>query len=157
MKIKLISIANKMPTWLDAGFYDYAKRLPHTCQLELIEIRSKTRTKHADIKRIMQQEAKIMLEKVAPQDYCIALEARGHVYSTEQLAKNLASWQQQGQNMALLIGGPEGLHTDCLARAQQSWSLSQLTFAHPLVRLIVAEQLYRAWSINQGHPYHNGS
>lgn len=154
MKIKLIAIGHKMPNWVETGFAEYQKRLPQDCSLELTEIPALKRPKNADIERIMAQEAKAMLSKITTQDHCIALDKEGKIWNTEQLAEQLQNWQHSGNNIAILIGGPEGLHASCLERAKQQWSLSKLTFPHPLVRVILAEQLYRAWSVTCGHPYH---
>ena len=94
-------------------------------------------------------------QKTLPEgDRVIALDVRGSAWSTEQLAEELSDWQMAGTNVSLLIGGPDGLSRDCLQRARQRWSLSALTLPHPLVRVVLAEQLYRAWTITAGHPYH---
>lgn len=95
-----------------------------------------------------------MLAAIDNSDYVVALDVTGKAWSTEQLSDQVSQWQMLGSNMALLVGGPDGLSDDCLARAQQRWSLSKLTFPHPLVRVVVAEQLYRAWTLLNNHPYH---
>ena len=112
------------------------------------------RSKGADLKKAIQTESKGMLEAVSERDWVIALEVKGKVWSTENLADQVKEWQMRGDNVALLIGGPDGLSEACRARADQQWSLSALTLPHPLVRILLAEQLYRAYSINQNHPYH---
>lgn len=154
MRIRLLTISHKSPSWLNTGYQEYAKRLPASCALELVEITAEKRLKHADLKRIQEQEEKKLLELIKPQHEVIALDVKGESWTSEQLAQNLANWQQSGRNIDLLIGGPEGLSPFCLAKANRRWSLSPLTFPHLLVRLIVAEQLYRAWSILTHHPYH---
>ncbi len=154
MKIRLLTITHKSPAWIQAGYEEYAKRLPPTCALELIEIPAEKRTANADMKRIIEREAEKMLAAIKPNHHVIALDVKGKLWSTQQLSAQLAHWQQDGRNRDILIGGPDGLSPHCLQKAEHTWSLSPLTFPHILVRLIVAEQIYRAWSILQQHPYH---
>lgn len=112
------------------------------------------RTKAADTGRLIQQEGERMLGALPKGARVVALDVRGRPWSTQQLAGQLEAWMAGGRDVALLVGGPDGLAPECLERAEQTWSLSPLTLPHPLVRVVVAEQLYRAWSITQGHPYH---
>jgi 23S rRNA (pseudouridine1915-N3)-methyltransferase len=154
MKIKLVSVASKMPKWVEAGYQEFAKRLPKECALELIEIPLSKRGKNADINRLMIKERDLILAKIQPQDHVCALEVNGKAHSTTELASRLDAWQNMGKNVVLLVGGPEGLHRDCRERADELWSLSNLTLPHPIVRIVLAETLYRAWSVNAGHPYH---
>jgi len=154
MKIRLLTITHKSPAWIQEGYEDYAKRLPPSCALELIEIPAEKRTANADLKRIMEREGEKMLAAIKPQHHVIALDKGGKSWTSEQLSSQLSVWLQSGENIDLLVGGPEGISPACLARARETWSLSALTFPHLLVRLIVAEQVYRAWSILQNSPYH---
>ncbi|HVE43967.1 MAG TPA: 23S rRNA (pseudouridine(1915)-N(3))-methyltransferase RlmH [Gammaproteobacteria bacterium] len=154
MKIRLLTITHKSPSWIKTGYDDYAKRLPPSCALELVEIPAEKRTPHADLKQITKREGEKMRAIIKPDHHVIALEVTGERWSTADLAKQLEQWQQSGCNIDLLVGGPEGLSPACVSLAKQRWSLSPLTFPHILVRLIVAEQIYRAWSILQQHPYH---
>jgi 23S rRNA (pseudouridine1915-N3)-methyltransferase len=154
MKFRLITITHKSPAWIQEGYAEYAKRLPPTCALELVEIAAEKRTANADLHRIMQREGEKMLGAIKPGHEVVALDVKGKSWSTAQLAQQLADWQQRGRHIDLLVGGPEGLAPACLQKAEVTWSLSPLTFPHILVKLIVAEQIYRAWSILQGHPYH---
>lgn len=154
MRIRLITIAQKAPTWLQTGYEEYAKRLSTVLPLELIVISAAKRTANADLKRIMQLEADKMLAVIKPDHYVIALDVNGKSWTTEQLAQQLANWQRNGRTVDLLVGGPEGLDHRVLTRASERWSLSPLTFPHLFVRLIVAEQLYRAYTILTHHPYH---
>lgn len=154
MKIRLISIGNKMPAWINTGFEEYAKRMPSHLAIDLIEIPLKTRGKNADITRLIEQEGNAMLKAIGEQDHVIALSINGTNWSTEKLADHLKDWQSNGQNITFIIGGPEGLASQCIARANTHWSLSKLTMPHPIVRVIIAEQLYRAYTILQSHPYH---
>ncbi len=151
---KLICVGQKMPAWVTEGFEEYAKRLPASYRLNLIEIPLRKRTKNADIARLQREEGEQMLSHVISQHHLVTLDGRGNAWSTEQLAQQLIHWQQNYTEVALLVGSPEGLAENCLQRARQSWSLSALTLPHPLVRIIVAEQIYRAWSMIQHHPYH---
>ena len=154
MRIRLLTITHKSPAWIQEGYLEYAKRLPASCALELVEIPAEKRTNNADLKRITQREGEKMLAAIRPGNKVIALDVKGKLWTTEQLAENLANWNQDGRHIDLLVGGPEGLAPACLEKAEEKWSLSPLTFPHIIVRLIVAEQIYRAWSILQSHPYH---
>lgn len=154
MKIRLLTITHKSPAWIQQGYEDYAKRLPPSCALELVEIPAEKRTANADLKRITEREGEKMLAAIKPQHHVIALDKGGKSWTSEQLSSQLSGWLQSGQNIDLLVGGPEGISPACLARARETWSLSALTFPHLIVRLIVAEQVYRAWSILQNSPYH---
>lgn len=154
MEIKLIAVGDKMPHWVQDGYTEFAKRLPAECALRLVEIQPGHRGKGADITRALRDEGARMLATIPKGSHTIALEIKGRAWNTEQLSEQLARWMAQGQNLNLLVGGPEGLAEACLGKAQQSWSLSPLTLPHPLVRIVVAEQLYRAWSMLHNHPYH---
>jgi 23S rRNA (pseudouridine1915-N3)-methyltransferase len=154
MRIRLIAVGTKMPGWVNDGFEEYRKRLNQDVTLELVEIPAGKRGKNADVDRITDKEGELMLAAIHPSDYVITLDVPGQRLSTEKLAGRLEKLLQQGNHVALLIGGPEGLAPQCRTKAQESWSLSDLTLPHPLVRVLIAEQLYRAWSILKGHPYH---
>jgi 23S rRNA (pseudouridine1915-N3)-methyltransferase len=154
MRINILTITHKSPAWIEAGYEEYAKRLPPSYALELIEVPAEKRGTNLDIKRILEREGEKMLSHIKPQHRTIALDINGKMWNTEQLADQLAEWQQDGRQVNLLIGGPEGLAPACLEKAEQKWSLSPLTFPHFLVKLILAEQIYRAYSILQNHPYH---
>jgi 23S rRNA (pseudouridine1915-N3)-methyltransferase len=154
MKIHLIAVGERMPRWIEEGYAEYAIRLPPECTLRLVEIPAGRRGKGADIERLVCQEGERALTAV-PRDAAVwALDERGQAWSTRELAGRLAGWLQEGRDLALLVGGPDGLARACRARAQGLWSLSRLTLPHPLVRVVVAEQLYRAWTLLTGHPYH---
>ncbi|MGQ7242699.1 23S rRNA (pseudouridine(1915)-N(3))-methyltransferase RlmH [Salinicola sp. V024] len=154
MKIRLLAVGSRMPAWVEAGVEEYRKRLPREMPFEIVEIAAGARGKNADVTRAIQAEGDRMLEKLRDQEHIVALEVEGTSWSTEQLAERLGIWRQEGQDIALVVGGPEGLDPRVVARARQSWSLSALTLPHPLVRVVLAEQLYRAWSLLSGHPYH---
>ena len=154
MNINLIAVGNRMPSWVTTAYEDYAARLPRECTVNLIEVGAGKRPKGADLKKITTEEGKKMLAAIPKGCRVVALEIQGKPWSTNQLSIQLQNWMQGGQDIALLIGGPEGLAKDCIQRADQSWSLSPLTLPHPMVRVIIAEQLFRAWSILNNHPYH---
>ncbi|MFT3929625.1 MAG: 23S rRNA (pseudouridine(1915)-N(3))-methyltransferase RlmH [Spongiibacteraceae bacterium] len=154
MLIRLLAVGTRMPAWVEAGVAEYRKRLPPEIQFEIREINLAQRGKNADIARALQQEGEAMLAAIGARDFVIALDVKGKSISTEQFAIELAKWQQNGDPVSILVGGPDGLAANCLERAQQRWSLSALTLPHPIVRVVFAEQLYRAWSINSNHPYH---
>lgn len=154
MKLRLLAVGQKMPDWVEQGFAEYAKRLPADCSIELVEISPGHRGKNTSKEKAMQQEAEALRKAIRSQDHVIALDVKGSPWSTEKLARELEGWRMQGGDVALLVGGPDGMTPDILALARQRWSLSSLTLPHPLVRVVLAEQLYRAWSILQGHPYH---
>lgn len=154
MNIHLIAVGEKMPAWVQQGYEEYAKRMPRECSLKLVEIAPGKRGKNADIARAMRDEGQRMLAAIPKGARVIALEVNGRNWRTEQLAEQLGNWLGGGQDVALLVGGPEGLSDEARAAAQQQWSLSPLTLPHPLVRVLLSEQLYRAWSILNNHPYH---
>lgn len=154
VKIRLLGIGTKMPAWVEAGVAEYSKRLPAPFRFECVELPLIHRGKNADTARIVKQEGESLLSKVQSQDHVVALDVKGKALSTEQLAERLADIRDRGAQLSLLVGGPDGLSDECLARADEKWSLSALTLPHPLVRIVVAEQIYRGWSVLTGHPYH---
>lgn len=153
MKIRLLAIGQKMPSWVEAGYQEYAARMPPECRLELVELPLASRGKSKPLERTIREEGEKLLAALSG-EMLIALDVRGRPWNTEQLAEQLAGWMQGGRDVALVIGGPDGLSEEVLARAERRWSLSPLTLPHPLVRIVLAEQLYRAMSILKGHPYH---
>lgn len=154
MRVRLITVGTKMPDWVTTGFNEYQKRLNQDVQLELVEIPAGKRGKNADVNRIVVKEGEQILNLLNPQEHIIALDVKGKRFTTEKLSARLNELMHNGQSVALLVGGPEGLAAECRNRASEKWSLSDLTLPHPLVRIVIAEQLYRAWSLLKGHPYH---
>ena len=154
MKVRLLAVGQRMPDWVEQGVGEYRKRLPRDFALEIVEIAPGARGKNADVARAVAQEGQRMRERLRESDHCIALEVGGQPWSTEQLAREADQWRHRGGDVALLVGGPDGLDPTLSARADRRWSLSPLTLPHPLVRLVLAEQLYRAWTLLIGHPYH---
>lgn len=154
MKIRLLAVGTRMPDWITTGYEDYAKRLVDDVRLELVEIPAGKRGKNADVVRLTEKEGEAQIAAIGAGDRVVALEVGGKALSTEEMSQTLGRWLQDGRNISLLIGGPEGLSPAARARADQQWSLSRLTLPHPLVRVLLAEQLYRAWTLLKGHPYH---
>lgn len=155
MKIYLIAVGTKMPAWVNAGVMEYFSRLPRGF-LSLIEINAIKRSKNMSVAHVLQKEGERMCEAIPQGSLCIALDVKGESWDTLQWANKIQSWQREARDVSLLIGGPEGLSPVCYERAQLRWSLSKLTFPHPLVRIIILEQIYRAHTLLIGHPYHKG-
>jgi 23S rRNA (pseudouridine1915-N3)-methyltransferase len=154
MKCRLLAAGTRLPDWVNTGFHEYQKRLRTPLILELHEIAVATRRAGENPQRAVTREGADMLALIGRDDYVVALEIGAKTMSTEQLSAWLAERMRDGRPLALLIGGPDGLAGACRERADQSWSLSPLTLPHALVRVIVAEQIYRAMSLLAGHPYH---
>ncbi|MCB1735165.1 MAG: 23S rRNA (pseudouridine(1915)-N(3))-methyltransferase RlmH [Gammaproteobacteria bacterium] len=154
MRIHLIAVGTRMPDWVTAGYEEYAKRMPPECRLELVEIHAGQRGRKLDPARAMQVEGERQLAAIPKGALVIALDERGRNWDTPEIAQRLGGWLGEGRDVALLVGGADGLAPDCRTRADLSWSLSRMVFPHPLVRVILAEQLYRAWSLLNNHPYH---
>lgn len=154
MKCRLIAAGTRLPEWINAGFKDYQQRLRKPLTLELHEIPVALRRPGENPRPAVDREGDAMLAALDRQDYVVALEVNAAAMSTAQLGEWFARRLQEGRPIALLIGGPDGLAPRCLDRADQRWSLSPLTLPHGLVRVIVAEQIYRAMSLLAGHPYH---
>jgi 23S rRNA (pseudouridine1915-N3)-methyltransferase len=154
MRISVVSVGTRMPAWVIQGVEEYSKRMPRELKPLLQEIPLARRAKDTAGDKARAAEGKQLLKAIPPADRVIALDVAGKRISTTQLAEQLAAWQMSGDNYSILIGGPDGLSQGCLARADQCWSLSDLTLPHPLVRVLLAEQLYRAWTITVNHPYH---
>ena len=154
MRIRLIAIGTRMPEWVRSGFVEYASRLPRQCALELTEIPLGKRARSAPVAKAVEEEGERMLAALHVSDRVISLDVSGVQLDTEGVAQRLEQWMQDGSNVALLVGGPDGLAGRCLERSESRWALSKLTLPHGLVRVVVAEQLYRAWSILNKHPYH---
>ncbi|WP_108652127.1 23S rRNA (pseudouridine(1915)-N(3))-methyltransferase RlmH [Dongshaea marina] len=154
MKIQLVAVGTKMPGWVEQGFSEYQRRFPKDMPLELVEIAAGKRGKNADIARILQKEGEQMLAAIPRGNRIVTLDIPGKPWTTHQLSTQLDKWKLDGRDVSILIGGPEGLSPECKRAAEQSWSLSPLTLPHPLVRVIMAESLYRAWSLSTNHPYH---
>ncbi|MGB5591020.1 MAG: 23S rRNA (pseudouridine(1915)-N(3))-methyltransferase RlmH [Gammaproteobacteria bacterium] len=154
MRIRMLAAGTRMPGWVDAGFEAYASRLPHECRLELKEIPLGQRGRSADAERAVKAEGERMLANIGASDRTVAMDVLGRSFDTRRWSKLLDEWMHDGRDLCFLIGGPDGLSAECLQRAELRLSLSALTLPHGLVRVVLAEQLYRAWSLLRGHPYH---
>ena len=154
MKIHLLAVGTRMPAWVTAGFTDYARRLPRHCELCLQEVAAPRRGARDQRPQWLAREARALLAAVPANCRRVALAESGRLYSTPELAALLEQWLSTGQDVALLVGGPDGLSPAVMDSCEFSWSLSPLTFPHTLVRVLVAEQLYRAWSLIANLPYH---
>ena len=152
MKIKLLTVAAKAPSWVREGYETYANRMPKHLRVELMEVAP---SKHVrDPQRFILEEGERLMAQIRDADWVIALDESGDLWDSNKMASALSEWQLQGQDIILVIGGSDGLSNTVKSRANQVLSLSKLTFPHHLVRVIVAEALYRAWTIANGHPYH---
>jgi 23S rRNA (pseudouridine1915-N3)-methyltransferase len=154
MYVKVVTIGTKMPAWVDSGVQEYQKRLPRDWRFEWKMLPLGSRSKSQSVNKAIEVEGQSMLLAIKPRDHVVALDVKGKAWSTEQAAKEISRWQMDAQNVVLLIGGPDGLSQSCLDRSDQRWSLSPLTLPHPLVRIVLVEQLYRSWSLLNNHPYH---
>lgn len=165
MQINIIAIGNKMPAWVVDNCTDYLRRMPAEWSVSLIEVAAEKRRKNQSIEATRRRETHRLLEAVPAANRIIALDERGKSVTTSGLSKKMDHWQMEGRDVSFLIGGPDGLDfsVELLEKSNSAktrqwpdwrWSLSELTFTHPMVRVILAEQLYRAWSISVGHPYH---
>jgi 23S rRNA (pseudouridine1915-N3)-methyltransferase len=154
LRLILLAAANRQPDWVDTGFREYAGRLRGRCTLELVTTALARRTASTPAERAAAEEGARLLKRVPSGAHLVALTERGQPWTTRQLADRLERWMQRGVPVCLLVGGPDGLSSECAARAAEHWSLSPLTLPHGLVRVVAAEALYRAWSLLEGHPYH---
>lgn len=154
LKITVCSIGQKMPKWLSEASSEHLKRLEHKIQMEWIELPLIKRTTHSQLTQILEKEYQSIVSTIPDKSYVIALDALGKSFSSEKLAEKMDELQHTHSHWCIIIGGPEGLHPKLLQVANEKWSLSPLTFTHPLVRLILLESLFRSWCILNNHPYH---
>lgn len=154
MKLIVIAVGNRMPDWVSTAWKDYAKRMPADCAIELREIKPEPRTSGKTPAQMMAAEAKRIETAISPDSTVIALDEHGRDLSTMALSKQLEGWRSDNRDVAFLIGGPDGLDAVLKQRCAGLIRLSSLTLPHPMVRIVLAEQLYRAWAILSNHPYH---
>lgn len=154
LTIHLVVIGDKMPAWVDRGVEEYQKRIRGRMALNLVQVAALKRGKNADIERIVAEEDRKLLAAIPPGCRSIALDRSGKSFSTLGMVERIEQWLQDGEQIAMLVGGPEGLSSALIAEADETWSLSALTFAHPVVRVVLAEQVYRCYSVLEGLPYH---
>lgn len=151
--MRVVAIGTRMPQWVSDGADDFVKRLPREAAIEWVELPASKRTRDTAESRMLEESSAIE-RRLKPQEQIVVLDVEGKLVSTEAIAESLTVWQGDGSKIVFVIGGPDGLHSTLKAKACARWSLGRITLPHPLVRVILAEQLYRAWSINAGHPYH---
>ncbi|MDX9951738.1 MAG: 23S rRNA (pseudouridine(1915)-N(3))-methyltransferase RlmH [Methylophilaceae bacterium] len=153
MKLRILSVGHKMPDWVEQACAEYLKRMPREASVEIIEIRPDKRASGKNSEVVQEAEAARILE-AAGKDLLIVLDEHGQEVTTTQLAQRMENWLAGGRDVALVIGGADGLHASLKKKADWLWSLSKLTMPHGMVRVVLAEQLYRAWTVIQNHPYH---
>ncbi|MBQ62812.1 MAG: 23S rRNA (pseudouridine(1915)-N(3))-methyltransferase RlmH [Gammaproteobacteria bacterium] len=154
MKIELLAAGTKPPAWIKEGVAEYQKRMPRECSLEIREIAIAKRSRNDSVDRLKGEEEKGIRKQLVKGARLVALDRKGNIWSTSDLANKMKQWVNDYGHIQFLIGGPDGLSESCLDQADDTWSLSRLTFPHFLARVLVAEQLYRAWSMLNNHPYH---
>lgn len=154
MKLFVVSVGHKMPDWITAGFSEYTRRMPREAKIVLLEVKPEPRTTGKTTAQIMQAEAQRILAALPPSALCIALDEHGTQPTTVQLAAQMQEWMREGRDVAFIIGGADGLHESVRQAARQVMALSALTLPHAFVRVLLAEQLYRAHSLLHNHPYH---
>lgn len=154
MRLGILAVGGKMPAWVNEGVKEYEKRLPRELKISWRDIPLARRGRDTSPEKLCATEGEQLLKAIPAGDRVIALDVKGRRVSTEDLAARLKDWQMSGDSVSFVIGGPDGLSPACLERADMRWSLSDLTLPHPLVRVLLVEQLYRAWTITANHPYH---
>lgn len=154
MDLTVAAVGTRMPAWVVAAWDEYARRFPRGLRLVLREIPLARRGRNADVAALRASEGEALRAAVPAGHRVVALDERGRQWSTPELAERLETWMREEHGVCFLVGGPDGLDESCRQAARDTWSLSRLTLPHPLVRALVAEQLYRAWTITQNHPYH---
>ena len=154
MHIRLIVVGDRQPSWVSDAFDDYARRLPRQWKFRLDTVATGRRSKSADPLGAVEAEGQKVLGKVKAGEQLIVLDERGTELSSVELAGELSVWQAAGRDLCFVIGGPDGVSRSCMERADFRWSLSKLTLPHGLARVLCVEQLYRAWTVSTGHPYH---
>ena len=154
MQIRILAVGQKMPGWVEQGCQEYLKRMPRELGVEIIEIPMAQRKGKASANSLKVQEANALQSKIQASDFTIALDERGKQWTSREWGDQLQTWMMNYSRVNLLIGGPDGLSDEVTRDASQTLALGKMTLPHPLVRIVLCEQLYRAWSIVKGHPYH---
>lgn len=154
MKLLIVTVGHKMPDWITIGYNEYAKRMPREAKIELLEIKPEPRTTGKSTLQIMEAEAQRILNALPQNCRRIALDERGVMPTTKQLAAEMKDWMSEGRDVAFIIGGADGLHDTVKRASHQLMALSAFTLPHAFVRVLLAEQLYRAYSLMHNHPYH---
>lgn len=154
MHVRLIAVGDKQPSWVDTAFGEYSGRLPRQWKFRLDTIATGQRTKGSGAKNARELEGRKLLASIRSDDFVVLLDERGEALSSRELGERLGDWQSAGRNLCFVIGGPDGVSIECGNRADFRWSLSRMTLPHGLARVMFGEQLYRGWTLTQGHPYH---
>ncbi len=154
MHIRLLAVGGRQPPWVDDAFGIYTERFPREWKFRLDTIATVRRNKNARSFDAMETEGERILAKLSPTEQVVLLDERGKQLTSKALANNLTAWQSDGRDLCFVIGGPDGVSESCQQRADITWSLSRLTLPHGMARVLFSEQLYRAWSLQTGHPYH---
>lgn len=153
MNIRLLAVGTNMPKWVDQAVADYQKRIGHGMKLDVQALPSGKRSNKTSAEESMRAEAKSIQQAVGS-DYVVVLDEHGKQHDSAGLSKRLEHWRMLGKNVVLLVGGADGFDPSIKTMADETWSLSKLTLPHPMVRMVVVEQIYRAQTILSGHPYH---
>ncbi len=154
MHIRLLAVGDRQPGWVDDAFSSYSSRFPRDWRFRLDTIATAKRAKNESVIRAIDAEGELLLAKLGSEEQVVLLDERGTQLSSKGLATRLSAWQADGRDLSLVIGGPDGVSAACCERADFTWALSELTLPHGLARVVLAEQLFRAWSLQTGHPYH---
>ena len=154
MQIRIFAVGQRLPAWINQGVEEYQKRFPRELNLSLSEIPAGRRSKSANPEKAMKEECDRILDGLSPGTHLIVLDEHGRRQATNDLAGHMRNWMQEGRSIGLVIGGADGLHAELKKQANESWSLSDLTLPHGLARILLLEQLYRAWTLINNHPYH---
>lgn len=154
MHIRLLAVGDRQPSWVDEAFDKYTERFPREWKFRLDVIPTVRRNKNDKSRQAMEAEGELILAKLSATEQVILLDERGKQLSSKSLATRLSEWQTDGRDLCFIIGGPDGVSDVVRQRADRLWSLSELTLPHGMARALLAEQLYRAWSLQTGHPYH---
>jgi len=154
VQINILAVGDKSPSWVEAGVRDYLSRMPHECTVHLKTVATTKRSKNISIPQAQQREQDLLVKNTPNNSYRIALDEHGKTWDTKTLATKMKSWLQDYPLVTIYIGGPDGFTKDFLTKVDLVLSLSLLTMPHMLARLVLVEQLYRAWTVTQGHPYH---
>ncbi len=154
MQITIVAVGIRLPGWINQGVSEYRKRMPPELRVNLTEIVPAKRSKSAGTEKILKQEADRISAAIPKGDHLVVLDERGKTQATAALAQNLTAWMQDGNNICFVIGGADGVHETLKNKANELWSLSDFTLPHGLARVVLTEQLYRAWTVTKKHPYH---
>ena len=156
MRIQIINVAQKLPAWADSACQDYLQRMPRELALQTTTLPLAARHAKQSSATAREQESRLILKRLAADDLNLALDERGQCWSSQDWADNLEGWMREHPRVNIVIGGPDGLSSTCLEACRERIALGRMTLPHALVRVVLLEQLYRAWTIIKRHPYHRG-